>query len=251
MDDALAWAAALGGAGAIAGSFVAALTIRWAAGRSVLHGRSACDACHGPVAPRDLVPVFSFLALRGRCRACGAAIDPRHLVIELAAVAVGIVAGLVAPGVPGVAGALFGWLLIALAALDLACFWLPDRLTGALVLTGLATGLAGLGPPLPDRVVGGIVGFMGLWTIGVGYRALRGREGLGGGDPKLLGAIGLWLGWRTLPAVLLVACLIGLGVVLVQRLRGVPLARDAALPLGTLLAIAAYPAWAFMVSTAS
>ena len=248
MNDATAWAILLGLTGAIMGSFTAALVIRWSDGRSVIRGRSRCDRCAAPVRARDLVPVLSFVALRGRCRDCGVAIDPRHPAIELTAAAVGAVAGLVAPGWAGIAGAVFGWLLIALAALDLAAFWLPDRLTGALAASGLVAGLAGLDPPIVDRAIGGIAGFALLWGIGAAYRRARGRDGLGGGDPKLFGAIGLWLGWRTLPAVLLVACMVGLGVVLFQRLRGRAMARDAAVPLGTLLAIAAYPAWVFMVT---
>ena len=251
MSDAAAWAALLGVVGAIVGSFVAALVIRWPTGRSAIAGRSDCDRCRVVVGARDLVPVFSFLALRGRCRACGAAIDPRHLWIELASLCVAAAAGFVAPGVMGVAGAVFGWLLIALAALDLAAFWLPDRLTAALAVAGLTSGLAGLDPPVVDRAVGGVVGFALLWTIGAGYRRVRGRMGLGGGDPKLFGAIGLWLGWRILPAVLLIACLIGLGVVLFQRTRGRAMARDAAVPLGALLAIAAYPAWVLMIAMGS
>ena len=251
MNDAAAWAIALGAGGAIVGSFAAALAIRWEDGRSVVHGRSACDACRAPVRARDLVPLLSYLALRGRCRDCGAAIDPRHPAIELAAMLAGAVAGFCAPGPAGLAGAVFGWLLIALAALDLAALWLPDRLTGALAAAGVATGLAGVAPRIGDRIAGGVAGFALLWAIGWGYRHLRGREGLGGGDPKLLGAIGLWLGWRILPAILMIACLVGLGVVLFQRVRGRAMARDAALPLGTLMAIAAYPAWAFMVTTGS
>lgn len=244
-----AWAMLAAILGAIVGSFLAALVMRWTEGRSIVRGRSQCDHCHAPVRARDLVPVFSFVALRGRCRDCGAAIDPRHPAIELAAAAVGAVSLLVAPGVEGVAGAVFGWLLIALAALDLAAFWLPDRLTGALAVAGLAGGLVGLDPPIGDRVIGGVAGFAILWAIGRVYRRVRHREGLGGGDPKLFGAIGLWLGWRMLPAVLMVACLVGLGVVLIQHVRGRAMARDAAMPLGTLLAIAAYPAWAFMISS--
>ncbi|WP_174285927.1 A24 family peptidase [Sphingomonas bacterium] len=251
MNEAAAWAILLGGVGAIIGSFLAALVIRWPAGRSVSRGRSRCDHCDAPVRARDLVPVLSYAVLRGRCRECGAAIDPRHPAIELASLAVGVVAGLVAPGWSGVAGAVFGWLLIALAMLDLAVFWLPDRLTGTLAIIGLAGGGAGLDPPMADRLIGGVAGFGLLWATARAYRLVRHRDGLGGGDPKLLGAIGLWLGWRTLPAVLLVGCLIGLGFVLLQRLRGRTMARDAAMPLGTLLAIAAYPAWVFMISMAS
>ena len=244
------WAVGLGVLGAIVGSFVAALVLRWTEDRSVISGRSACDSCGRTLATIDLVPVLSFVALRGRCRTCHAPIDRRHLIIELLAVTIGLVAGLTSPGLAGAAGAVFGWLLLALGALDLAAFWLPDRLTATLAAIGLATGLAGFAPDLEERLWGGIAGFGVLWLIGEGYRRFRGREGLGGGDPKLLGAIGLWLGWRFLPAVLLIASLIGLGVVMGAALRERPMARDAALPFGVFLAAAAYPAWVAMIGFA-
>jgi leader peptidase (prepilin peptidase)/N-methyltransferase len=73
---------------------------------------------------------------------------------------------------------------------------------------------------------------------------------MGAGDPKLFGAIGLWVGWQMLPAILLIGSMIGLGVVLSARLRGTAVTADTALPFGALLAIAAYPAWLFMITTA-
>ena len=96
-------------------------------------------------------------------------------------------------------------------------------------------------------LIGGAAGLASLWSIARGYRLLRGRDGMGGGDPKLFGAIGLWLGWQMLPSVLLLAGLLGLGIVLFRKLTGRPVARDDALPLGTLLAAAAYPAWLAMI----
>uniref|UniRef100_UPI001574FAF9 prepilin peptidase n=1 Tax=Sphingomonas bacterium TaxID=1895847 RepID=UPI001574FAF9 len=154
----------------------------------------------------------------------------------------------VAPGVEGVVGAVFGWLLLALAALDLAAWWLPDRLVAPLAFAGVAGGLAGFDPPLADRLIGGAGGFVLLWLVANGYRRLRGRVGLGGGDPKLFGAIGLWLGWRPLPAVLLVAALTGLGTVGFRWWRGEAVTRADALPLGALLAVAAFPAWLLMIA---
>ena len=247
MAGMLAWPVALGVLGGLVGSFIAVLAIRWPQGRSVVGGRSACDACGHTVRARDLVPVASALALRGRCRDCGAVIDPRHVAIEGAALMIGALAGWVAPGGEGAAGAVFGWLLLALAALDVEALWLPDRLTVPLAAAGLLGGALGLDPALPDRAVGGLAGFAALWLIAAGYRRVRGRHGLGGGDPKLLGAIGLWLGWRMLPPVLLIASLTGLAVVTWRHATGRPVARDDALPFGALLAIAAYPAWLAMV----
>jgi len=247
MSEAFVWAIGLGVLGAIVGSFLATLVIRWPQERSVLRGRSACDGCGRTLQPRDLVPLVSALWLRGQCRTCGARIDPRQMRIELAAAVIGALAGGVAPGLEGMTGAMFGWLLLTLAALDMAELWLPDPLTASLALAGIAAGLAGFDPSLTDRIIGGLAGFASLWLIAFGYRLLRGRDGMGGGDPKLFGAIGLWLGWRMLPSVLLLASLVGLGIVLFARLRGRAMAADHPLPLGALLAIAAYPAWLVMV----
>ena len=247
MSEAAFWAASLGVLGAIVGSFVAALVTRWPDGRSVMQGRSACDGCGRTLRAVDLVPLLSALVLRGRCRSCRATISPVHWWIELAGLTIGVAAGLVVPGPVGVAGAVFGWLLLALASLDLVAFWLPDRLTLLLAATGLASGALGIDPPMSERLIGGIAGFGTLWLVAFGYRRIRGRDGMGGGDPKLFGAIGLWLGWQMLPAVLLIASMIGLGVVLAAHLKGRSMAADTALPFGALLAIAGYPAWLFMI----
>ena len=251
MVDPWVWPVALGLLGAIIGSFFATLVIRWPEGRSVLRGRSHCDSCGMMLGARDLVPLVSAALARGRCRHCTAPIDPRHWQIELAAAVIGAVAGIAVPGPVAAAGAAFGWLLFALAALDLAAFWLPDRLTIALALSGLLTGAIGIDPPLTTRLIGGAAGFGGLWCVGQGYRLLRKREGLGGGDPKLLGAIGLWLGWAMLPAVLLLAALTGLALVLVGHISGRPARLDDRVPFGALLAIAAYPAWLFLLGSAT
>ena len=247
MAEALFWPVALGVLGAVLGSFIATLVIRWPQDRSVMRGRSHCDACDVALKPRDLVPLLSAMRARGRCRSCGAVIDARHWQIELAALWIGAVAGIVVPGPVGLAGAVFGWLLLALAALDVTEFWLPDRLTGTLALAGLLTGVLGIEPALLDRAIGGVAGFSALWLIGAAYKRLRGREGLGGGDPKLLGAIGLWLGWAMLPAILLLAALTGLAVVLVGMIGGRAVRMDSRMPFGALMAIAAYPAWLFLL----
>lgn len=249
MSEGLIRALALGVLGAIAGSFVATLVIRWPQERSVVGGRSQCDSCDAALGPADLVPLLSAMLSRGRCRHCGARIDPRHWQIELGALAIGVVAALAVPGPAALAGAAFGWLLLALAALDVAEFWLPDALTLTLALAGLATGSLGIDPPFADRLIGGVAGFGALWLIGLGYRRLRGRDGLGAGDPKLVGAIGLWLGWRMLPAVLVLAAAAGLALVAAGIVAGRAARLDDRLPFGALLAIAAYPAWLFLLGS--
>ncbi len=245
MTDPLWWGA--GGAllGAIIGSFLATLILRWPAGRD-MGGRSVCDGCGMTLPALAMVPIASFLVQGGRCRQCGARVAPLHIAVELLCALVAGFALWRFPGWPGLAGAMFGWLLVALAALDLLHFWLPDRLTAALALLGLTGGAAGLSPALGDRLIGGAAGFALLWAIGAGYQAVRGREGLGAGDPKLFGAIGLWLGWQVLPFVLLGASAAGLGAALVLALRG-RVSADTRLPLGTLMAAAAFPLWLYPV----
>jgi leader peptidase (prepilin peptidase)/N-methyltransferase len=243
------WPAALGGLGLIFGSFIATVALRWPEGRSALRGRSQCDSCHKALRAHELVPLFSFALQRGRCRACGSTIHPGHLAVEIAAMLVGIAAGLVAPGWHGVAGAVFGWLLLALAALDLAAFWLPNVLTALLALAGLVDGLF-FPPNWADRIFGGLFGFGLLWLVAFTYRHVRGREGLGGGDPKMFGGIGLWLGASMLAPVLLAASIIGIAVALAARISGREIGQEritmtSRLPLGTLLAVAAFPAWLY------
>lgn len=232
-------------AGLILGSFIAALTWRWPRGESIAHGRSRCYSCQTPLAPRDLVPVLSQLWLRGRCRHCNAVIPRRHLAIELAAAAMASAALLAAPAsvglaTAGLALAGFGLTLLALAVLDVEHFWLPDRLTLPLLAAGLGLGLW-LPPTLTDRLIGAVAGYASLALIAFAYRRSRGREGLGGGDPKLFAAIGAWLGWAQLPFVLLAASLLGLLLAALAHLRGRPITADTALPLGALLAAAAWP----------
>ena len=229
--------------GAIAGSFLAVFLFRWPSDRSVVLGRSRCESCGETLGARDLVPILSYILVRGRCRKCGADIDRRHLAVEAGAALIGLTAIAAHPLPVAIFTALFGWWLFLLAALDVEHHWLPDRLTLPLILAGLAVGWLGIGPPLEPRLIGTLAGFGSLALIAWTYRKLRGRDGLGGGDPKLFAAIGAWLGWSQLPFVLLGAGLVGLGAILVMRLHGRDVAATDRLPLGTLMALAAWPIW--------
>lgn len=227
--------------GAIFGSFIAALVTRWPQNHSILSGRSRCDSCGVVLRPWHLVPVLSYFALRGKCASCGAPFDRESLIIELAAAVIGALAIGLHPGWNGVAIAAFGWLLLPLAWLDYRQYWLPHPLNAALAAGGFVCGLAGLAPDWTSRLVGAIAGFGMLWIVAASYRRLRGRDGMGGGDPLLLGAIGLWLGWQMLPLVLLIASGTGLAIALILQRRGRTLDGATRFPLGTLLAGAAWP----------
>lgn len=229
--------------GLLVGSFLGTLTLRWPRGEGIVRGRSHCDGCGRPLAARDLVPLLSFALAHGRCRACGNAIPLHHPLVETGCAIIGATAFALQPGIAGVAGALFGWTLLTLAVLDAEHFWLPDALTLPLGAAGLATGMAGLPPPAIDRAIGAALGFLMLEAVRRSFRRLRGREGLGAGDPKLFAALGAWLGWQALPALLSGAAGLGLLWTLWLRRIGHPINRDTPLPFGTMLAVAGWIGW--------
>jgi leader peptidase (prepilin peptidase)/N-methyltransferase len=228
-------------AGAILGSFLATLILRWPQGRGVMRGRSACDGCGHTLTARDLIPMLSAMLSKGRCRTCGGAIDPLHGRVEAGCAIIGALAIGFRPDLGGIGWALLGWLLLTLAVLDWRHFWLPDALTLPLAFLGFTIGLWATDVGLTDRVIGAIVGYGALLGLALGYKSLRGRDGLGLGDAKLLGALGAWFGWQALPFLLLIASAMGLVVMLAT---GRAKARTARVPLGTFLALAAVPAWA-------
>jgi leader peptidase (prepilin peptidase)/N-methyltransferase len=225
--------------GAIWGSFVAAICSRWPRGERITDGRSHCDHCQTKLAAQDLVPVLSYIWLRGKCRYCACSIGVGALYTEFASAAIGLAAILIFANVQAVAAAIFGWLLLPLFILDLERLWLPNRLVLILALAGLL-----VGPLLTselswlDRALGGIFGFVSLDAIRQGFKKVRKVEGMGGGDPKLFAAIGIWLGWQALPLTLLVACISGFAFVLWHLLRGPK--TQPQLPLGAFLCVGAF-----------
>ncbi|PKP97495.1 MAG: prepilin peptidase [Alphaproteobacteria bacterium HGW-Alphaproteobacteria-13] len=204
--------------GAVVGSFIATLVLRWPAGRSIL-GRSRCDGCAHALGPRDLVPLLSALAARGRCRHCSAPIDPFHARVEMGAALLGGAALALMPGTAGWLWALFGWLLLPLALLDARHLWLPDRLTLPLAVVGLLLAGPLMETRLLDRWIAAVTGGLALALLAWAWRR-RAREGMGGGDPKLVAAIGAWIGWQALPLMLLLASLSGIVWALAAQGKG-------------------------------
>lgn len=221
--------------GAIWGSFVAALCQRWPAGDSILRGRSRCDHCGETLRAHELVPLFSYLLQRGRCRHCGRAIGRDSLVIEASCAAIGLLcASLLTPSAAFASAALC-WLLLPIALLDWRHYWLADRLLLLLGCGGLAVGgMIAAEPSLWDRMVGGLGGYAGLQLLRLGYRQFRGIEAMGAGDPKMLGAIGLWTGWQPLPLIMVAASMMGIAHYLMRSRNGTK--DDVRFPLGSYMA---------------
>lgn len=220
-------------AGLVVGSFIGVLGERWPRGEQVSRGRSRCEACEKTLGPHELVPLFSYLVQRGRCRGCHARIPRRLPLVELLAAGAGAISFAAARQPFDFAWAGFAWALIALALLDMRALWLPDRLTVPLALAGLA--VAALQGYVLLSLAGALTGFTMLFLFSAIYTALRRRRGLGGGDPKLLAAIGAWLGPGALPLVLLFGSLLGLTAAAIMLVLGRSVSRNTKLPFGMFL----------------
>lgn len=204
---------------------------------SWLHGRSACPACGVALGIRDLVPILSWLALRGRCRRCGAPIAVFYPLVEATAFLIAAVSFGVLEGAAAWLAAGIGWWLLMAASIDLRELRLPDLLTLPLAGAGLLLALAG-SPALVtpgEALLGAVSGFTALAGLAWAYERLRGRAGLGLGDAKLLAAAGAWLGPFELPMVVLLAALVGLAHALAVGAHRRP---DRPVPFGPALTLA-------------
>lgn len=224
-----------------AGSLLGVLIRRLPAGQPVALARSSCDACGSTLGARDLVPLLSYAILRGRCRRCRAGITPFHWHIEMVALLIPLSA--MAAGLWGEAlwpVSVAGWMLLALAWIDVEWMILPDALTLPLSLGGLVAVWWFDAEALADHALAAGIGWLALWTVAAVYRRVRGRDGLGEGDAKLLGAIGAWVGLAGLADVLLGAALTGLAWAGLLRLRGRAMSATTVLPFGPFLALAGW-----------
>ncbi|KWF11087.1 prepilin peptidase [Burkholderia pseudomultivorans] len=183
--------------------------------------RSACPHCGHVLRAWENIPLVSYLLLRGRCRQCGHAIGLRYPLVELAG---GLLAAgaLATFGPTGTALAVFGLCaaLLAMSAIDIRTGYLPDSMTLPLLWAGLALNLADTLTSLRSAVIGAMAGYLFLWSIYWLFKWLRGIEGIGFGDLKLLAALGAWMGWAALPQVVLFAAVTGAIVGLVATWRG-------------------------------
>ncbi|OWU81687.1 hypothetical protein ATO6_23690 [Oceanicola sp. 22II-s10i] len=228
----------------VIGSFIGVLADRLPRGESVVWPGSRCRDCGTRLGPRDLVPVLSYVVLRGRCRSCGAALPPWLLHTEIAATGLAGLAVIAAPDPGGMVWtALVLWLLLALALCDLLWFRLPDPLTGALL--ALALGRAAVAGDLAAALAGAVIGAGSFWLLRAGYRRVRGREGMGLGDVKLMAGLGALTGPWDLPLMVLLAALAALGAALAGEWtgQGAGLRGARPLPFGAALAAAGGAVW--------
>ena len=200
--------------------------------------RSRCPACGHQITALENIPIISYLLLRGRCSNCGTSISPRYPVVEA-------VTGLLSayavwhfgPTLQGAGALLLIWALIALTGIDFDTQLLPDSITLPLLWLGLAFNLAGTYVDLFSAVIGAMIGYLTLWSVFWLFKLATGKEGMGFGDFKLLAALGAWLGWQMLPAIILLSSIVGaaVGISLIVATRH---GRNTPIPFGPYLAAA-------------
>lgn len=222
--------------GLVVGSYLNVVIHRLPRRVSTVLPRSRCPSCGAKIRAWDNIPLLSYLVLRGRCRSCGHVISWRYPFVE-ALTAVLFVASLerFGPDAKALVAMGFGCLLIALAGIDYEHFLLPDLLTlpglGAGLLIASTTDWIGWREALVGAAVGGGVS----WLFAEGWYRLRGEEGLGLGDVKMLALIGAFLGWEGLLVTLLLASLAGTLVGVTAMVRG-RMSFKSRLPFGVFLA---------------
>jgi leader peptidase (prepilin peptidase)/N-methyltransferase len=234
--------------GAIVGSFLNVIIHRYPREESIVFPPSHCPHCNAPIRWYDNVPILSYAVLRGRCRACRGTISPRYPLVELAN-ALFYLAIYFQTG-PTIGFALVAAIVsmtIALIYVDAEIQILPDVIDLPGMVIGIAIGALGLGLSYPmlvlsqsltDALIGAAIGAGVLIALIGAYWLIRRVEGMGQGDVKMLAMLGAVLGWRAIPAVLLLASVCGalIGVPLALRSgRGMQLP----LPFGVFLGFAA------------
>lgn len=228
----------IGMLGLAVGSFLNVCIYRLPRGESLVHPRSRCPQCGRPLAWFDNVPLASWLALRGRCRQCGGPIAGRYPLVELVTALVWIlIAVMTPPGMLLASRLVLATALIVLFMIDLEHQILPNVIT----LPGIAVGFlfSLVAPPGPvSSIVGILLGAGILYAIAAGYYLLRGEEGMGMGDVKMLAMLGAFLGWKAVLLTLVLSSFAGaiVGVLLMVVSRE---NLKYALPFGTFLALGA------------
>ncbi|MDN7182137.1 A24 family peptidase [Caballeronia sp. SEWSISQ10-4 2] len=173
--------------------------------------RSACPHCGHVLRPWENIPVVSYVLLRGRCAKCNAHVSARYPLTELGTALLAALS-LFAFGPTLMALAAFGLCatLLATSLIDFDTRYLPDTLTLPMLWAGLIVNLGDTAfVPLHEAVIGAITGYLFLWCVYWLFRLVRGVEGMGYGDFKLLAALGAWLGWQALPQVVLLSAVAG------------------------------------------
>lgn len=201
---------------------------------------SSCPACQHKITALENIPVISYLFLKGRCKSCNTKISPQYPLIEiLTGLTTAYIAWHFGFSLQTLFAVLLTWALICLSVIDLEHSLLPDDITLPFMWLGLACNIFGIFTDMSSSLIGAMLGYSVLWLIFMSFKVITGKEGMGYGDFKLLALLGAWLGWQSLPLIILLssitASIIGIAMIIFKG-------RDkaAAFPFGPYLAIAGW-----------
>ena len=217
-----------------------------AAAFNLMAPRSRCSHCGHQIRWYENIPVFSWLALRGKCSSCHKPIGIRYPVVELATGALFLYCIDRWGATPtGLMWCGFSAAIVALALIDWDTTLLPDDITLPLLWAGLiAAALRWTSVPLTQAMWGAVAGYMSLWLVYQGFKLLTGKEGMGFGDFKLFAVLGVWFGWQALVPIILMASVIGAIVGITMKLTS-GLREGGHIPFGPFLAGAGLTAMIF------
>jgi leader peptidase (prepilin peptidase)/N-methyltransferase len=224
--------------GAIVGSFLNVCIYRLPRGASIVWPASRCPGCRRPLSWFENIPLVSYLVLGGRCRTCRASISIRYPIVEVLTAAMFALGWwYYGPSALLVSRLILGCALIVLFAIDLEHHLLPNAITLPAIVVGFALSFAAE-PGWLASLIGAAVGAGLLYGVAEAYYRIRGEEGLGMGDVKMLAMIGAFLGWKLTILTVMLASFAGsiVGVALIATHRG---GLKYALPFGTFLALGA------------
>src|SRR5690554_2306100 len=199
---------------------------------------STCPSCGHKIRAWENIPVISWLMLGGKCSSCKTRISPRYPIIEaLTAIFSVVTVYLLGPSEAALWALLMVWALVALTMIDFDTQLLPDGITLPLMWLGLVLNYFGVLTEFGSAFWGAVAGYLSLWSVYWLFRLATGKEGMGHGDFKLLAALGAWLGWQLLPAVILLSSLVGavVGIALMVFKKH---EREVPIPFGPYLAAA-------------
>ncbi|MFT5425834.1 MAG: leader peptidase (prepilin peptidase)/N-methyltransferase [Gammaproteobacteria bacterium] len=207
---------------------------------NLIFPRSSCPACQHKISTLENIPVISYLFLKGRCRSCNIKISLQYPLIEIfTGLTTAYIAWHFGFSLQALFAALLTWALISLSMIDLEHSLLPDDITLPFMWLGLACSIFGVFTDITSSLIGAMLGYSILWLIFMSFKVITGKEGMGYGDFKLLALLGAWLGWQSLPLIILLssitATIIGIAMILFKG-------RDkaAAFPFGPYLAISGW-----------
>tara|TARA_R110002110_G_scaffold121431_2_gene297247 strand:- start:83480 stop:84379 length:900 start_codon:yes stop_codon:yes gene_type:complete len=202
---------------------------------------STCKECRTKIKFYDNIPVISYLILRGKCRNCHTHISIRYPFIELLTAVLSIITALyfgktLTLLIPAL---ILTWSLIALTWIDIDEQILPDNITLPLLWMGLLLNIPESFCPLPQAIIGAVVGYLSLWSLYWIFKLLTGKEGMGYGDFKLMAMLGAWMGIKSLLPIILLSSLVGavVGITLIVLKKQ---HRDNPIPFGPFIAAAGW-----------